>query len=283
MLWFGHINFTTNLNNLKREIFMTTVAMAPIASSEVDPYALMRAIKLVESSTHHSSSTVTMTSMHGSDEKLTALFQQSQQQASESALAALSEGRDLAAERKMRKGAKTNAKNVRKERYKQHEVFQVVLPEHKSISKEAILALRFSQDSISGTTQEGMKLDDLIKNMKEKGWLKSSAIKVVKMPDGTLVSLDNRRLYAAKEVCSEKEDFKIKIELFQHQDRASTKLLKGIIMEYKKGRKTDNINEVVEGIISNTYGHCAVLRINTRHGDLSSTNFGYTTQPTIRG
>lgn len=261
---------------------MTSVAINPIASNDVNPCQLMHSKKLVESHANHSSSIVTMTSMDGSNEKMAALFTQSKQQASALALNALSKKRDWAAERKKNKAAKAAAKNERKHKSAQREQISVVLPEYRIISKEAILALRFSQDSIDGATREGMKLDDLIDNMKNKGWLKGSAIKVVKMPDGTLVSLDNRRLYAAKEVCSEKEDFKIKIELYQNQESAPTKLLKGIIAEYRRGHSIDNINDVAEDIFSNTYGHCAVLRINTRQGDLSSRNFGYTTQPTIR-
>ena len=62
---------------------------------------------------------------------------------------------------------------------------------------EAPSTLRFSQKDIGGATSEGMPMEDLITSMRTEGW-KGDALQVVELPDGTRVSLDNRRLYAAQ-------------------------------------------------------------------------------------
>ncbi len=59
-------------------------------------------------------------------------------------------------------------------------------------------AIRFSQENIGKTTRDGMPIPDLIENMRKHGW-KGDPIDVVRMPDGSLTSLDNRRLFAARE------------------------------------------------------------------------------------
>jgi hypothetical protein len=61
---------------------------------------------------------------------------------------------------------------------------------------ETPASLRFSQKDIGATTSEGQPLDDVVTSMRTQGW-RGDGLHVVELPDGTRVSLDNRRLYAA--------------------------------------------------------------------------------------
>jgi hypothetical protein len=58
--------------------------------------------------------------------------------------------------------------------------------------------IKFSQENIGATTSDGLKIADLKTSMMTEGW-KGEPIHVVELPDGSLVSLDNRRLMAARE------------------------------------------------------------------------------------
>jgi hypothetical protein len=58
--------------------------------------------------------------------------------------------------------------------------------------------VRFSQEWVSSKTRDGIPLPDLTKNMRNNGW-RGDPIDVVRMPDGGLTSVDNRRLVAARE------------------------------------------------------------------------------------
>lgn len=62
---------------------------------------------------------------------------------------------------------------------------------------EAPTGIKFSQKDVSGLTgDKAMTIEELAESMKA-GW-KGPAIDVVEMPDGTRISLDNRRLLAAQ-------------------------------------------------------------------------------------
>jgi hypothetical protein len=62
---------------------------------------------------------------------------------------------------------------------------------------EAPSSLKFSQKDIGPTTGDArMTIEQLAESMRTEGW-KGDALQVVELPDGTLVSLDNRRLWAA--------------------------------------------------------------------------------------
>ena len=63
---------------------------------------------------------------------------------------------------------------------------------------ESAKKLKFSQENIGPTTGDGaLTIDELTEIMKTKGW-RGDPLEVVQMPDGSLVSLDNRRLAAAQ-------------------------------------------------------------------------------------
>jgi hypothetical protein len=63
---------------------------------------------------------------------------------------------------------------------------------------EAPRGLRFSQKDVAPRTGDGkLTIEQLTENMKTQGW-KGDPINVVELPDGTKISLDNRRLLAAQ-------------------------------------------------------------------------------------
>lgn len=159
--------------------------------------------------------------------------------------------------------------------------YHLVIPSHAVLDAEKINSLRFSQDSICDQTRDGMSLDKLREEIK-KGWKKGESLRVVKMPDDKYTSLDNRRLFATKEICSNGSPTRIEADFYDHGDMAPQKLFNGIVHDYKNSRKLDNINNIPPNIKPNTYGHCIALRINTRSGDLKSNNFGFSTMPHVR-
>lgn len=63
---------------------------------------------------------------------------------------------------------------------------------------EAPLGLKFSQKDVAPKTGDGkLTVEELTESMRSGGW-KGDPIEIVEMPDGTKVSLDNRRLLAAQ-------------------------------------------------------------------------------------
>ena len=65
----------------------------------------------------------------------------------------------------------------------------------------AVTGLRYSQNSISGPTRLAgaeLTVPDLVSTFRQRGFV-SDPIRVVRMPDGGLTSVDNRRLWAAQE------------------------------------------------------------------------------------
>ncbi len=62
--------------------------------------------------------------------------------------------------------------------------------------------IKFSQENVKAATSDGIKIDDLKTSMMTEGW-KGEPIHVVQLEDGSLVSLDNRRLMAARQAVAE--------------------------------------------------------------------------------
>jgi len=70
-----------------------------------------------------------------------------------------------------------------------------------SLPRVALVApedLRFTQRSVSPTTRDGVALGDVVTDMRESGW-RGEPIHGVRWGDGSIVSLDNRRLRTARE------------------------------------------------------------------------------------
>ncbi len=139
--------------------------------------------------------------------------------------------------------------------------------------------IKFSQENIGAKTSDGIPLDDLKNSMKNEGW-KGDPIHVVELPDGSHLSLDNRRLFAAREAVKEgglkgadgKPTTEIPTLLHHHtepmpQDWAS----KGFVAEkavYKHpdGHLTltpptpDAKPVIPEGHVAQTFGEAATIR-----------------------
>jgi hypothetical protein len=162
-------------------------------------------------------------------------------------------------------------------------------------SNEDINKLMFSQFSIDSKTNEGQSLDEL-KECIKKEWKKNFPINVVTMPTGQIVSLDNRRLYVAKQIAEsgEKPAFKIRVSLFQHSDKAPRSLMKNIKNIYNNAIKrendqsgrTHNIQDATlesnYGITPDTYGHAVLLRVHTHITNEDANKFGYSEFPKLR-
>lgn len=188
------------------------------------------------------------------------------------------------------------AREIRKAQKKAHKeevsqkckiFYQCVIPKMMQLKGDSILKICFSQDSIDSKTRQGMTLDQLKESMASKGWLKGSQITVIKMPDNTLVSADNRRLYAAKKVAEQSRQFTITLNLYHYADMAPSKFVKGIESEYKKARNIERAVQIdsmdlPSSIQLGTYGYAMVLRINTRNGELKNSHFGYEKYPIVR-
>ncbi len=63
-------------------------------------------------------------------------------------------------------------------------------------------SIKFGQENVKAVTSDGIKIEDLKTSMMTEGW-KGDPIHVVQLEDGSLVSLDNRRLMAARQAVAE--------------------------------------------------------------------------------
>ncbi|MBA3721181.1 MAG: hypothetical protein H0W88_02110 [Parachlamydiaceae bacterium] len=148
------------------------------------------------------------------------------------------------------------------------------------IRGEDILKVKYSQDSIGEETMDGTPLDQLIDNMIVKGWRKNVSITVIKIND-ILVSLDNRRLFAAKVAfkITKLATFTISAIVYPCKQRAPRELFRGIQIRFSSDRRKkgldDDYEKIPECIDKGSYGHCLKLRMHTRNGDLDSDIFGY--------
>lgn len=154
-------------------------------------------------------------------------------------------------------------------------IYNVIIPENRILTGLNLSKLRFSQDSIQATTSDGKPLEQLIQDIATKGWKKGTSLVLVEMPNGKLVSLNNRRLFAAKKAAEIRNNLEVPAMVFKHDDKAPRKLLNGIATEYKKNQKDKDINAIAAQIQPESYGHAATLRINTRQGDLSNSIYGH--------
>ena len=126
--------------------------------------------------------------------------------------------------------------------------------------------IRFSQNSVSfnktdRVTGTNYTYNDLVKNMRENGWV-GDPVDVVKMPDNKLTSMDNTRIAAAREAG-------IGVEAsVRRYDESLTPAI-------KEARGWQNFN---------TWGDAITGRINKQSGGFSASNpYGSTELPRISG
>lgn len=234
-----------------------------------------------ESFQQDETSKITLDSLDINEDTVNQLFEKAVN--SNSTEATLADKKMLRASRK----AETEKRKQQASQKAKH-VYNVVIPQVVEFKGEEILNLCFSQDSIDGKTGDGtLTVEQLADNMACKGWKHGSQITVIQMPDGKLLSADNRRLFAAKKAVEVNKQFALTANLYQHTDRAPKNLMKGVETEFRKGRQIEKTVKIEQLacpalIQPETYGFAMLLRINARNGDLANSHFGYKQAPIIR-
>ena len=148
---------------------------------------------------------------------------------------------------------------------------------------QQILDIRFSQDSVSIESRDGINLTDAIRTH---GWEKKSSIRVITMPDGTLTALDNRRLLAMKTIAHEYLDAKKilaklqpNVEIIPHKMECRPQDLKNEIARNREDTPEAALVEEKQkdlGIQDGTYGALVWWRMR---GNVSIDHFGFTEPP----
>jgi aminoglycoside phosphotransferase (APT) family kinase protein len=127
--------------------------------------------------------------------------------------------------------------------------------------------LAFSQATIAPKTSDGLSLDELTASMKKNGW-QGKPLDVVQL-DGKLVSIDNRRLYAARaagieppvkvhvateklpvEMVGEDPRFPLKVDVWEAPDKTLTTVKPDGAVRPK----------YVKGTVAETWGEAAIFR-----------------------
>lgn len=153
---------------------------------------------------------------------------------------------------------------------------------HLILKGQQILDVRFSQDSIASKTtnrpkEPSMTLDKLMQSITST-W-KGAALSCVNMPDDASTSLDNRRLYACKQIVRKfKSDLKMPIDLFPHEMDA-TRRVENMLKDLSEHELFPCPSEE-SGIWENTFGHVAFIRMN--QGDGYDGSYGYDRDPRVR-
>ena len=118
-----------------------------------------------------------------------------------------------------------------------------------------------SQDYISATTSEGMPIEELVENMKRSGWGKDKdPIDVVRMPNGVLVTIDNRRVYAAHQA-----GIQVRARIHQASaplpDNQSNRFVYKYNVRVEKVKSKGKNKHIYDKFISRTWGEAIEHRI----------------------
>lgn len=174
------------------------------------------------------------------------------------------------------------------------------------LNGEGIKRTRFSQLTIEPTIRDGQTVHDLATTIYNDGvtsmWRKEEPIHLVRMPDGELTSLDNRRLYALKLIAEQKPDFDLKVTAVVdfEQDQIDP-MTKGAIFtriaalpppEHNAVHQKLNVLATQRIITAGTYGHGIVARMNglssprrefigRRDLDDPKSTYGFSALPTV--
>ena len=153
----------------------------------------------------------------------------------------------------------------------------------KTMQSKDLLKIRFSQTSISDMTKDGIDLDDLIDTLAQKGWDKGkAALTVIKMPDGKLTSLDNRRLYCIQKCVAEKRPrLEVPVHIYSYQAMAKETYLKEISMQVKTSKNNENLKE--HAFPNESWGYCIWTRMRVFNKQaLDASDYGFTTLPEVK-
>lgn len=152
-------------------------------------------------------------------------------------------------------------------------------------------SLKFSQADIKPQTGEGMPVEDLTNAMKTGGW-KGNPLEVVELPDGSKVSIDNRRLVAAQNAGLQEVPIAVHdaADLLPADQRERFKLVKNAIRRLDTGELVPGGNKgaVVypKGSLPTTYEEAVLFR-TANQGNLGGDKgkfplMGSFDQPAIR-
>ncbi|GAB4187370.1 MAG: hypothetical protein Tsb0015_05990 [Simkaniaceae bacterium] len=145
------------------------------------------------------------------------------------------------------------------------------LPKHELIENIAISSIRkirFSQLYVDGKIRTGETLEELKEKIQNTGWDTRYPLHVVAMPDLEFTSLDNRRLYALKEIAEENpaQDIpNVNAILDFFEDPADKLTFNGVFTRIKDSHPS--ILETIDseakklGIPKNSYGYCVLGRM----------------------
>lgn len=156
-----------------------------------------------------------------------------------------------------------------------------------TLKGQEILKVRFSQDKISPYTtsrkgEPGISLNDL-KDRISKGW-NGPSLQCVRMPDGIITSMDNRRLYVCQKIASEKPDFEMPITLFSHKFYAKWKVnsIKGHRDDYEGDSQYIKRADCTEhGLYRGSWGEAVYLRMSGGDKFNSTKPYGFENPPKV--
>ncbi|BCB82510.1 hypothetical protein Pflav_089200 [Phytohabitans flavus] len=152
--------------------------------------------------------------------------------------------------------------------------------------------IRFTQRSVSPETSDGISAQDLVRNMASGGW-RGGPVHGVRWGDGSLSSLDNRRLRAAREAGLDAVPFVVhspndRLDAWPGEwpaDRQARNALGVDIRELPDGRWVAGGDEgwVVyrRGTVPQTYGEMAIFRAAEQRSLLPGHLWGAQPQPVL--
>lgn len=138
-----------------------------------------------------------------------------------------------------------------------------------TISTEALLNLRFSQQTIEGSIRSGQTLNELGQSILKHGWDTNHPLNIVAMPDSEFTSLDNRRLYVLKHLIQQApmHDFKVNVSVYFWPDRATSLIYNQVFtrvnsLPLKEQENIRNKIQSIQKILPGSYGECVVGRMH---------------------
>ena len=142
-----------------------------------------------------------------------------------------------------------------------------------------ILDIRFSQNNVQKCASDGQTLLKLQNALKKNGWDKAlMPLTVVRNQDGTLTSLDNRRLLCAKRIVRGGDNFTVPCMIYAHDQPADKKYLTAIAGLWSGNKpRLAEINTLAEAsdLGLDSWGWCVLARSN---GHIS----GFAEDPKVR-
>lgn len=146
-----------------------------------------------------------------------------------------------------------------------------------------IAKIRFSQITISPYLSSGQSLETLEEDILAGNWQNNNPLTVIRMPDGNLTSLDNRRLYVLKKVEERCPHLNVLIQVINFDEVLSRQDKVRLIVEKRASERTAiSRNARNASIDEGTYGFGVIHRMYGR-GEEHTALLGRTSQESIYG